>query len=235
MTDPIPTPYELNAYVDGELEPAAHGAFEARIAADPALQAQLEELRAFRPLLEASLAPEAAGVSDADFDRILGQVEKEIAPPARRAPAPTTQSEGAQVISAGSRFRRFARTASVPMGLAAMAAAFALYINSGATTVADRGSDPGPSTAEAAKVAPNAVPAPDRGEPSPQLAVDMPSRAKAGGPSPLDVPESNEAEIERIEFGGNTGRISRIEGVRGTTTVIWIEEDEAPVESERSL
>jgi hypothetical protein len=43
------------------------------------------------------------------------------------------------------------------------------------------------------------------------------------------APEMYEAEIERIEFGGKNGRIGTIEGKRGTTTVIWVsDEDTAP-------
>ncbi len=53
--------------------------------------------------------------------------------------------------------------------------------------------------------------------------------------TPIGDPASNEAEIERIEFGGASGRISQIEGVRGTTTVIWIDEGDEPTVSERDL
>ena len=54
-------------------------------------------------------------------------------------------------------------------------------------------------------------------------------------PELFPEPESNEAEIEKIEFGGRSGTISHIQGSRGTTTVIWVQEDEEPVDSERSL
>ena len=47
-------------------------------------------------------------------------------------------------------------------------------------------------------------------------------------------PEPGEAEIRRIEFGGRSGTISQVEGSRGTTTVIWVN-DELPIDSERSL
>lgn len=45
----------------------------------------------------------------------------------------------------------------------------------------------------------------------------------------VPAPALGEAEIERIEFGSKAGRIGTIEGKRGTTTVIWISEDEPPV------
>ena len=63
----------------------------------------------------------------------------------------------------------------------------------------------------------------------------MPAPEAEALPVPLPAPESNDADIERIEFGGASGRISHIEGVRGTTTVIWVEEEDEPADSERSL
>ena len=47
----------------------------------------------------------------------------------------------------------------------------------------------------------------------------------------MPVPQSNEAEIHGIEFGGKHGRISHT----GTVTVLYVEEDETPPNSERSL
>jgi hypothetical protein len=92
-------------------------------------------------------------------------------------------------------------------------------------------SDAGPSTRvqqPAPKLAPQPDPAPDRvavaPEPSPEVDPEM-----------FPHPEPGEAEIRRIEFGGQTGTISQVEGARGTTTVIWVTEDEGPADSERSL
>jgi hypothetical protein len=73
--------------------------------------------------------------------------------------------------------------------------------------------------------------------------VKGPTIAVAPDPQPepsgkleaLSNPEPGEAQIKRIEFGGRTGTISQIEGNRGTTTVIWVTEDEEPVDTERSL
>ena len=48
-------------------------------------------------------------------------------------------------------------------------------------------------------------------------------------------PVLGEAEIQRIEFGGRSGRIDRIEGERGVMTVIWVTEDDEQTDSERSL
>ena len=48
------------------------------------------------------------------------------------------------------------------------------------------------------------------------------------------APVSNDADIQQVEFGGKTGRITTIEGKKGTTTVIWVSEQE-PAEAGRSL
>ena len=65
------------------------------------------------------------------------------------------------------------------------------------------------------------------------IAPDQPSPEAA--PEMFPQPEPGEAEIRRIEFGGRTGTISQVEGSKGTTTVIWVTEDDGPVDSERSL
>ncbi len=78
-------------------------------------------------------------------------------------------------------------------------------------------------------------PMPDPAPAAPPTQIADAAPAAPPMPGPLPAPESNDAEIERIEFGGASGRISHIEGVRGTTTVIWVEEDEEPADSERSL
>ena len=81
---------------------------------------------------------------------------------------------------------------------------------------------------------------PEAGEPSvrPEVAPSEGSLAVAPEPTPevemFPQPEPGEAEIRRIEFGGRSGTISRVEGSRGTTTVIWVN-DELPIDSERSL
>jgi hypothetical protein len=59
---------------------------------------------------------------------------------------------------------------------------------------------------------------------------------EVGAPVAVELPRQNEAEIERIEFGGRSGRIDQIHGKNGqTTTVIWFTEDDPTENSERSL
>ena len=47
----------------------------------------------------------------------------------------------------------------------------------------------------------------------------------------MPVPETNDAEIHGIEFGGRNGRI----GHSGTVTVLYVEDDAQSTNSERSL
>jgi len=106
-----------------------------------------------------------------------------------------------------------------------------------------RGGDPEVNNREGlASVTQDAeTPAPAE-EPGPETPTMPPKETKiaeAQTPTEVDAepfpaPESNEAEIRRIEFGGKSGRISTIEGAKGTTTVIWISEEE-PIDSERPL
>jgi hypothetical protein len=70
-----------------------------------------------------------------------------------------------------------------------------------------------------------------------QIAVEEAVAPPEAAPStdtrlqPMPVPEGSEAEIHGIDFGGKHGRISHT----GTVTVLYVEEDETPPNSERSL
>jgi hypothetical protein len=44
-------------------------------------------------------------------------------------------------------------------------------------------------------------------------------------------PKPTEADIHRVDFGGHNGRISQT----GTVTVLFVEEEAEPKDSERSL
>jgi hypothetical protein len=66
--------------------------------------------------------------------------------------------------------------------------------------------------------------------PAPTPAVDMMAQA----PEPADdmpKPKKVEAEIHGVDFSGHTGRISKT----GTVTVLYLEEEAEPQDSERSL
>jgi hypothetical protein len=76
------------------------------------------------------------------------------------------------------------------------------------------------------------VPEPVTPEPAPQPMPTPPSTKIAKTePESFPAPKAGDAEIHGIEFGGKQGRISQT----GTLTVVYVEEDEEPKPSERSL
>ena len=229
----------LSAYFDGELEEGAMSAFAAEIEQDPELGEHLADLSFLREMVVGDLEHQAERVPEARFEQIWDGFERSLeresrlqeaaeAPPGlierlmewirpRRMPLAALGAAGALVFV-------FARSAGEPELGASDAVAEASPDEANQA-------DEGANTREAA--ASDAEPAvEDRAtQPSPALAV-------APEPTPdaemFPQPEPGEAEIRRIEFGGRSGTISRVQGSRGTTTVIWVN-DQAPIDSERSL
>lgn len=69
----------------------------------------------------------------------------------------------------------------------------------------------------------------------------LPSATLAQAPAEIDpsqrdaMVEAPEAKVERIEFGGRSGRISHIDSGRGVTTVIWLSDAEAEPQKVQDL
>jgi anti-sigma factor RsiW len=210
---------EIQAYFDGELAPAERERFEAELGRDPALAARIADLEAVRRIVIGGLEAAAREVPDARFEQIWDEIDAGIDRDGRLQEAATKRP------SLWSRLRPLLRPAVVPLAALGAAAAFVVVIVS---------STEDPSNTGAQTASNDAVPAPEPrtvtpAEPTPAVAEPSPPVAE------FPAPASNVAEVERIEFGGHTGRIEQLEGTRGTTTVIWIEEDDEPIDSERSL
>lgn len=229
---------DLQAYFDGEMNAAERERFEAELKQNPELETELAEIGIMRELLVGELEAEAKDVPEARFEQIWDEIDASIDRESRlQESAGTRPSLWARVLP-------YLRPAALPVAATAAAAAFVvLVVNASgdpsnsepATASNDAVQAPAPKTAKA--------PAPDSGA-AKAPAVSPPTQiAQAGDPQPTDegaatefeAPKSNEAEVERIEFGGHSGHIEQLEGSKGTTTVIWIEEDDEPVDSERSL
>jgi anti-sigma factor RsiW len=200
------TEEQLSAYIDGELSPAERAEVDQWLARDAQARALVAEFGLLRGAVEAGLEAEAAKVPEARFEQIWDEIDRaldrETAAHTSTPPAPSLWARMLGVL----------RPVWVPVAAtAAVAAVVVGVVGSGAITRTS-----GPTDAPA--VASNAAAA------APVL-PDIP--AVAAEPV-IPAPSIGEAEIERIEFGSKAGRIGTIEGKRGTTTVIWISEDEPP-------
>lgn len=221
---------ELSAYFDDELMPEQAEAVARALEDDPGLRAEHAELGLLRGTVCAALEAEAQAVPAARFEQIWEQIDRAIERDAR------LQAEADRHASIWTRLRAALRPIRVPLLVAGAAAAVALIV---VRPAADE-----PNNSEGvASVAPDAAPTP---APAPSVAPPVqPDRVAAGSPQapsepstapdpkllPMPVPETSEAEIHDIEFGGRNGRISNT----GTVTVLYVEEDETPTNSERSL
>lgn len=203
------TEEQLSAYFDGELDPAERAEVEQWLARDVAGRATLAELGVMRDAITVSLDAEAAKVPAARFEQIWDEIDRALdRETAAHQPA-------AAVPSLWTRMLGVLRPAWLPVAAVAGVAAVAIvFVSGGAVT-------PTNSPEVAASKPTPTIPAP---------ALAAVPEAEAVFPAP----DMHEAEIERIEFGGKNGRIGTIEGKRGTTTVIWVsDEDAAP--GQRSL
>jgi anti-sigma factor RsiW len=203
------TEEQLSAYIDGELGPAERAEVDQWLARDAQARALVAEFGLLRGAVEAGLAAEAAKVPEARFEQIWDEIDRaldrETAAHPSSAPAPSLWTRMLNVL----------RPVWVPVAAtAAVAAVVVGVMASGAITRTD-GKANQPAVASNDKA------------PAPVLADSQPVVTPEVEPV-IPAPSIGEAEIERIEFGGKAGRIGTIEGKRGTTTVIWISEDEPP-------
>jgi anti-sigma factor RsiW len=204
---------KLSAYFDGELEPAERQEVEQWLARDPAGQATLAELGMMRQALDASLAAEAAKVPQARFEQIWDEIDRTLdRETAAHMPAVAAPSLWTRMLNV-------LRPAWAPVAaVAGVAAVLIVVVSSGAVTTADTANT---DEIAASKPAPTVAP---EGAP----VITSPALAVAPEPEQnFPAPDMHEAEIERIEFGGKNGRIGTIEGKRGTTTVIWVSDEDA--------
>lgn len=214
--DPVELDRQLHAHFDGELSGDERAEIESLLAADPELRANLDELKLLREVVASSMDAEASAIPDARFEQIWDEVERTLDRDARLQQAADTN------VSIWSRLASFMRPLWAPvLGTAAVAAAVLFYVES----------RPVDDTNKPATVASK--------EPAPAAAVTAPGPEsplpRDGDAIAFEIPNNNEAEIQRIEFGGKSGRIDRIEGKQAVTTVIWVTEEDESSDGERSL
>jgi anti-sigma factor RsiW len=221
------TPQDLSAYFDEELAPEQAAALERALADDPQLRTEHEQFGLLRGTLRAALEAEAQAVPAARFEQIWDEIDRAIERDAR------LQAQADRHASIGTRLWAALRPVRWPVLAAAAAAVIAVVMidagsgapnnSPGSASVAEA---PTPRTADPVAVPPDAPKRLATEEPL----VPAPTSPDAKLP-PMPIPEGSEAEIHGIDFGGKNGRISHT----GTVTVLYVEEDETPPNSERSL
>jgi negative regulator of sigma E activity len=223
------TPQDLSAYFDEELTAEQAEVVALALAEDPQLHSEHAQLGMLGGVLRSALEAEAEAVPAARFEQIWDEIDRAIERDAR------LQAGANRNASIWTRLWAALRPVRVPVLAAAAAAAVAIVVL-GRGAGEPNNPESTPSVAEAPQ--PTLAPAE-----APVVAPAPPDRLAIKGPAepapsntdaklpPMPVPQSNEAEIHGIEFGGKQGRISHT----GTVTVLYVEEDETPPNSERSL
>jgi len=217
--NPVSDNENLHAYFDGELGDEERKAVEAMLTEDA--EATLAELSLLRQALSVGLEAEAEKIPEARFEQLWDEVERTLERDARLQEAADSD------VSLWGRVGAFFRPLWAPTAvLAGVAAAAVIYIGNGESELAEN---------MPVSVASNDDPAPAADETMPPAAAPAQDDRIAAVVEAEEMPSNNEAEIQRIEFGGKTGRIDRIESKQGITTVIWIDDEDDILDSERAL
>ncbi len=219
----------LHAYFDGELQGEERKAVEAMLTEDS--EAALAELSLLRQAISVGLEAEAEKVPEARFEQLWDEVERTLERDARLQQAADSD------VSLWSRVGAFFKPLWAPTAaLAGVAAAAAIYIGSGESEPTENTAVSVASKDEPAhEAADEKMPlAPTPAEDDVRLGAAQDDRIAAKVEAD-EMPSNSEAEIQRIEFGGKTGRIDKIENKQGITTVIWIDDEDETLDSERAL
>jgi anti-sigma factor RsiW len=228
---------QLSAYFDDELEDSMRALVEAELERDEELAAKLADLSFMREMVVGDLELQAERVPEARFEQIWDSFEQTLERESRLQEAAEEPPKVWQRLIAWARPMRIPIAAVAAAGLLvfvfAQSAGAPEEAGDGDDVVASNTQDEGASEAGPVRQAP--APTPDPGPAEPERVAIAPEPSPEVDLEMFPSPEPGEAEIRRIEFGGQSGTISAVQGARGTTTVIWVTEDEGPVDSERSL
>jgi anti-sigma factor RsiW len=240
VSEPELSHEQLSAYFDDELEDSVRALVEAELERDGELAAKLADLSFMREMVVGDLEHQAERVPEARFEQIWDSFEQTLERESR------LQEAAEEPPTVWQRLIAWASPLRIPIAAVSAAGVLVFVFAQSAGAPSDQGDEGGEQVASNTQdeAASDAGPSTRVREPAPVVAPqpDQPDRvAVAPEPSPevdremFPHPEPGEAEIRRIEFGGQAGTISQVEGARGTTTVIWVTEDESPADSERSL
>ncbi len=231
---------ELALHFDGESTGAEAHELAAQIDADPELREELAQLGIVRGLVQETLKTKAAEIPQARFEQIWDEIDRQL--------DRETAAAGSSAGSFWSRVWTALRPVRIPLGAAAAAAAVTLVVvsvmdsdkgvaaennpaavASAQEPAAEQQPETAPAPRDESKDAPSAIPSGERMALAPLK--DPPSPALGESDDDLPSPKKAEAEIHGVEFSGHTGRISKT----GTVTVLYLEEEAQPKDTERSL
>ncbi len=239
MTKAIDRQERLQAYFDDELKADDRAAVERDMAADSTLRGQIENLRFTRAMVTGGLSAQAESVHEARFEQIWEGFDRQVDRESRLQHAADSR------LGIAGNLVKLLRSIRVPVLAAAAGAAAVVFFVRDPGESEQRSANKFSASASNESATQTPSEAIDVREPVAHLPLPLPLPlpliAEAGPPSGtvedelFTMPESNNAEIETIEFGGLSGSVAQIEGTRGTTTVIWVVEDEELIDSERSL
>lgn len=219
----------LQLYFDGELTGAEAHELAAQIEADPELSAELRQLGILSELISEGLMRKAAEVPQARFEQLWVEIDRAIDRQERE------QAGQPHHASIWSRLLAAIRPMRIPIVATAAAAAVTLVVvNAMGDGDPENKATDAPSIAHDREVAPppSAIEPPTESQPSKIARSESPEpEPQIEPPLAFPEPKPSEAEIHRVEFGGSNGRISQT----GTVTVLFVEEDAEPKDSERSL
>ncbi|MCH9681040.1 MAG: hypothetical protein K0V04_06385 [Deltaproteobacteria bacterium] len=226
------TAQELHAYFDDELAADRAKAVSLALESDPHLRAEYDQLGGFRSTVAASFEANAEAVPAARFEQIWDEIDRAIERDER------LQSEADRNASVWTRMWAAFKPVRVPVFAAAAAALVTVVVlRPGAD---ETNKSPAMASVEEDSTSPAVVgPAPTEPKPTPLIADSKASPVPPSQPeptvtppmAPMPVPDENEAEIHGIKFGHGGGRIANT----GTVTVLYVDDETEPTDSERSL
>jgi len=223
---------DLQRYFDDDLTGSENQELVAQIESEPALKAELEQLELLRGLVVRSSQIQGDLVPEARFEQVWAEVERTIERDARE------QRTNRVSQSLWGRLWGAFKPLRVPVLAAAGVAAAAVLV----VAYSDLTGPKAPSQIAAAEPAVDDEAPPEAPPEASAIAVAEPRRTPEGDGAividePVDddvtftPPKPGDAELHNVEFAGRRGRVAQT----GTVTVLYVEEEVEPKDSERSL
>ena len=217
---------DLELYFDGELTGAEAQELAAQIEAQPELAAELDKLGSLRGVVSAALMHKADEVPQARFEQLWDEIDRSL-----------DQEESRQRVAASeapsfwSRLRGVLGPLRVPAMVAAAAVAVTVVVMRTGGDASTPNNPPAVASEQGQREVSTPMPAADQPQPSGSKMAQAPEAPPEAESKVFEAPEPGQADIESIQFGGKNGRIGRA----GTVTVLYVEEDDESIETERSL